>query len=195
MRQVALDVHLLFLALGRRGQGDDAKHARADALGDRLDRAALAGAVAAFEHDADLQPLVLHPPLELDQLDVQPLELPVVVLALSFVFGPASAGAAPRFFADFAMGPPPQLRSGYDIPAAGPGSSQIAARNAAPAQRSGCGPDRQYPSALRITSIGGACPVQRSNASAPWCSSMPRPSTRAQAAARARASTAVSSGL
>ena len=61
VRDVALDVHLRLLALGRRRQRDDAEHARADALGDRLDRAALAGAVAAFEHDADLQSLVLAP--------------------------------------------------------------------------------------------------------------------------------------
>ena len=75
MRQVALHVHLALLALGRRRQRDDAKHARAHALGDRLDRAALAGAVAALEHDADLESLVLHPLLQLDQLDVQLLEL------------------------------------------------------------------------------------------------------------------------
>ena len=71
VRQIALDVHLALLALGRRGQRDDAEHARAHALGDRLDGPALAGAVAALEHDADLEPLVLDPLLQLDQLDVQ----------------------------------------------------------------------------------------------------------------------------
>ena len=71
MRQIALDVHLRLLALGRRGQRDDAEDARADALGDRLDRAALAGAVAPLEDDADLQALVHDPFLQLDQLDMQ----------------------------------------------------------------------------------------------------------------------------
>ena len=59
VRQVALDVHLRLLALGRRRQRHDAEHARADPLGDRLDRAALAGGVPALEHDADLGPLCL----------------------------------------------------------------------------------------------------------------------------------------
>ena len=81
VRQVALRVHLRLLALGRRGQRDHAKHPRAHALGDRLDRAALAGAVAPLEHDADLESLGHHPLLQLDQLDVQLLQLAVVVLA------------------------------------------------------------------------------------------------------------------
>ena len=75
MGQVALDVHLRLLALGRRGQGDDAEVARAHALGDRLDRAALARGVAALEDDAHLQAGVDHPLLHLHQLDVQLLEL------------------------------------------------------------------------------------------------------------------------
>ena len=44
-------------ALGRRRQRDDAKHARAHALGDRLDRAALAGAVAPSKTMQTLSPL------------------------------------------------------------------------------------------------------------------------------------------
>ena len=82
---VALDVHLALLALGRRRQRNDAEHARTDPFGDRLDRAALAGGVAAFEHDADLEPLVDDPLLQLDQLDVQPLELFLVILALELL--------------------------------------------------------------------------------------------------------------
>jgi hypothetical protein len=73
--------HLALLALGRRRQCDDAEHARTHALGDRLDRAALAGAVAALEQDADLQALVYHPLLQLDQFDVQLLQFTLVVLA------------------------------------------------------------------------------------------------------------------
>src|SRR6185369_15021040 len=57
VRQVALDIHLALFTLGRSGQRDYAEHARAHALGDGLDRAALAGAVASFEHDADLESL------------------------------------------------------------------------------------------------------------------------------------------
>jgi hypothetical protein len=78
--EVALDVHLRLLALGRCRQRDDAKDARADALGDRLDRAALAGAVAALEDDADLEPLVDDPLLEVDELDVELLQRLVVFL-------------------------------------------------------------------------------------------------------------------
>ena len=46
---VALKVHLALLAVGRRRQGDNAEDTRADAFGDRLDGAALAGGVAALE--------------------------------------------------------------------------------------------------------------------------------------------------
>ena len=61
MPHVALHIHLRLFPLGRRGQRDDAEHPRADALGDRLDDAALAGAVAALEDDADLEALVRRP--------------------------------------------------------------------------------------------------------------------------------------
>jgi hypothetical protein len=39
-------------------------------LGHRLDRAALAGAVAPFEENADFETLLHHPLLELDELDM-----------------------------------------------------------------------------------------------------------------------------
>ena len=64
---VTLHVHLRLLAVGRRGQRDDAEHARADPLGDGADGAALARGVAAFEDDDDAQPLVLDPLLEIAQ--------------------------------------------------------------------------------------------------------------------------------
>jgi hypothetical protein len=54
---VALHVHLRLLAVRRRRQRDDAKHARAHALGDRADRAALAAAVATLKDDDDAQPV------------------------------------------------------------------------------------------------------------------------------------------
>jgi hypothetical protein len=47
----------------------------------RLDRAALAGTVAALEHDADLEALLHDPLLQLHELDVQLPQLLVVVLA------------------------------------------------------------------------------------------------------------------
>jgi hypothetical protein len=80
------------LAVGRGGQRGDAEDARTHAFGDRLDRATFAGAVTAFEHDADLEPLVLHPLLELDQLDVQTLELFIVFLGFEL---PVRAVAVP----------------------------------------------------------------------------------------------------
>ena len=58
---VPLHVHLALLAVGRRGQRDEAEDARARALRDRLDRAALARRVAAFEDDDDAQALSLSP--------------------------------------------------------------------------------------------------------------------------------------
>src|SRR6185369_8760500 len=94
--QVALDVHLaLFAPGGRRGR-DNAEHARAHALGDRLDRAALAGTVASLEDDADLESLVLDPFLKPDELDVQLRQLLGVGLALEFFSrrGVFCAGAA-----------------------------------------------------------------------------------------------------
>ena len=60
------------LAVGRRRKGDDAKHARADLFGDRLDGAAFAGGVASFEHDDDaLIFLRFHPLLEMAKLNLK----------------------------------------------------------------------------------------------------------------------------
>ena len=55
VRQVPLHVHLGLLAIGRRRQRDDPEDARAHALGDRLDRAALARGVTSLEDDDDAQ--------------------------------------------------------------------------------------------------------------------------------------------
>ena len=82
VRDVALDVHLRLLALGRRREGDDPERPRAHPLGDRLDRAALAGGVPALEHDADLGARGLHPLLHRHELAVQQAELVLVLLAL-----------------------------------------------------------------------------------------------------------------
>ena len=52
-------------------QGHDRGAARVQVLGEPLDRAALARRVAALEDDHDPLPGVLHPVLQLDQLDLQ----------------------------------------------------------------------------------------------------------------------------
>ena len=87
MWNVALGVHLRLLALGRRGKRDHPEDARAHPLGHGFDRAALAGAVAPFEEDADLEALVHHPLLELDELDMQPREFLLVFLSLQLAVG------------------------------------------------------------------------------------------------------------
>jgi hypothetical protein len=68
---VPLHVHLRLLAVRRRRQRDDAKHAWTDAFGQRADGAAFAGAVASLEDDDDALALRLHPVLQVAQLDLQ----------------------------------------------------------------------------------------------------------------------------
>ena len=62
---VALHVHHGFLAVRRRGQGDDAEDARADPLGDGADGAPLAGGVAAFRTGRSRGVLLFYPILEM----------------------------------------------------------------------------------------------------------------------------------
>src|SRR4029077_848943 len=66
-------------------QRDDAIDTGADPLCDRLDDSALAGAVAAFEHDHDFQALGHDPELQLDKLPMQPREFALVFLAAKLV--------------------------------------------------------------------------------------------------------------
>src|ERR1700675_2366736 len=82
MGDIALEIPLGLLTLGRRRQRDDPGDPRAHPLGDALDRPALAGRVAALEHDDDLQALVADPFLELHELDLEPAQLREVVLVL-----------------------------------------------------------------------------------------------------------------
>jgi hypothetical protein len=85
VRQVTLYIHLGLLALGRSRQGDNPEDARADAPGDRLDSAALAGPVTAFEEDHHLQALLDHPGLQVYQLGLEFFEfLEVYPLGHSF---------------------------------------------------------------------------------------------------------------
>ena len=82
---VALDVHLGLLAIGRRRQRDDAEHTRAHPLGERLDGAALAGRVAPLEDDDDALARDLDPVLQPAELDLQLAQFLLVDLALELV--------------------------------------------------------------------------------------------------------------
>ena len=82
MLDVALEVPLTFFSLGRLVEGDDSRHARVEVFGEALDRATLAGCVAAFEDDDVFGAAVLRRVLEFQQLD---LELTLFLLVL----GPA----------------------------------------------------------------------------------------------------------
>ena len=84
MLHVALDVHLRLLPVRGCGQGHNPKNARADALGDGADGAALARAVAALKHDDDPQAFIFDPFLELTQLRLQPDQFLLVFFAFQF---------------------------------------------------------------------------------------------------------------
>ena len=79
---VAVEVPLASLGLGGLGERDDAGGARVEVLGEPLDRAALAGGVAALEEDHVLGAGVLRPVLELQQLDLQLVLLLLVDVAV-----------------------------------------------------------------------------------------------------------------
>jgi len=70
-----------FLAVGGGGERDHSEHARTYFLGNCLDRAALAGRVAAFEEDNDPKLVCLHPRLEMTELDLKLLQLLLIDLA------------------------------------------------------------------------------------------------------------------
>ncbi len=89
---VALDVHLRLLALGRSRKRDHAERARTHPLGDALDGAALAGGVTAFEDDADLGAGGSDPLLHRDEFALEHLEFGLVVLALHLGAGFRSRG-------------------------------------------------------------------------------------------------------
>jgi hypothetical protein len=72
---------LAALGLARLFQRHHAGAARIEVLHEALDRAAFSCRVATFEQDDDLLPRLLHPGLELEQLDLQPVLLPFVVPA------------------------------------------------------------------------------------------------------------------
>ena len=75
MRNVALEVPLAALALGRRGQRHRAADARVEALRDPFDGSALARRVSSLEDDDQLELLGHDPVLELDELALQTQQL------------------------------------------------------------------------------------------------------------------------
>src|SRR4029453_10685469 len=85
VREIALHVHLALLPVRRRRQRHYPEHAWADALGEGLDRAALAAGVAALEHDHDPLAGGLHPLLQVAELDLQLTHLLLVALRAQLV--------------------------------------------------------------------------------------------------------------
>src|SRR5262249_28764652 len=79
---ITLDEHLGLLAIGGRRQSHGAEHARTHALGDGLDRPALAGRVASFEYDDDPTAGVLHPVLQMTEVDLELVQFLLIGLAL-----------------------------------------------------------------------------------------------------------------
>ena len=75
MLDVALEVPLGALALGRGGERHHLAAARIEPLGHPLDGAALAGGIAALEQHDHLELLVDHPVLQLDELLLEPQQL------------------------------------------------------------------------------------------------------------------------
>jgi hypothetical protein len=82
MLHVALQEHLRLFAVRRRGKRDDAEYAGTYFLGDRLDRASLAGGVPAFEQDDDPEFLFSHPFLQMGQLNLKLSQLLLIGLPL-----------------------------------------------------------------------------------------------------------------
>src|SRR5262245_47181938 len=82
MRYIALHIHLALLAVRRRWQGRDTEDPGADAFGNRLDGAALAGSVTSFKDDDDSQTLIFHPGLEHTEFLLQPLQFLFIGLTL-----------------------------------------------------------------------------------------------------------------
>ncbi len=104
MGGVALEIPLRRFALGRLGQGDDARLPRGHVFGHPLDRPVLAGGVAPLEDDDDLQPLFDGPGLGLDHLDLQGFQdVGVVVLGHGRVLVSRSTNLAANSLASPAL--------------------------------------------------------------------------------------------
>ncbi len=82
MGDVALEIPARLFTFGGGAQGHDPANAWIHGLGNSLDDAPLAGGVATFEDQHDLQFFVLDPFLQFDQFDLQPGQLFLVHLVL-----------------------------------------------------------------------------------------------------------------
>jgi hypothetical protein len=91
VRDVALEVPLPALGLGRLGQRDEVALAWIEVLADRVDRPALAGAVAPFEQHHDARAGDARPAREADQLALHGPERGLVVLAVELAHSGASS--------------------------------------------------------------------------------------------------------
>src|SRR5436190_16386340 len=96
MGDVALEVPLRLLAIGRRPQGHHPRAARVQRRTDALDGPSFSRRIPSFEDDNELLPRLPDPVLHLDQLEVQFRELLVVDLPLQFlsIAHSASSGMA-----------------------------------------------------------------------------------------------------
>jgi hypothetical protein len=82
---------------------DSAKNAWTDALGDRLDDLALAGAAAVLEDDANLPPFRDDPQLQLDRFGVQLRELALTGFSRSVCRATRTAPARDSIFATVSL--------------------------------------------------------------------------------------------
>ncbi len=80
MLDVALEEPLRAFALAGRGHGDDAARARVQVVDDALDRAVLAGGVAALEQHHQPPPAGDDPLLQVHELGLQAQQLLLVLL-------------------------------------------------------------------------------------------------------------------
>ena len=80
---VALEIPLSALGVGRLGQRDDPCPARIEIFGETLNGATLAGGVAALEEHDDTLSDFLDPGLHLDQLDLEQFNLLEIILFLN----------------------------------------------------------------------------------------------------------------
>src|SRR5262245_20650373 len=78
MRHLSLEIPLRPLALARSRQRHDTTDPRVEPLSNPLDSTAFAGGIAPLKDDNDLELAVNYPILQLDQLALQPKQLPKI---------------------------------------------------------------------------------------------------------------------
>jgi hypothetical protein len=95
---IALEISLRPFTLGWSGQRSNPADARIEALGDPLDDASLAGGIASFENDHELELMAQNPVLQLDQLALEAEQLLEIDAAINGLPGcsATSASSLPR---------------------------------------------------------------------------------------------------